>query len=458
MGVPVADRAIWGDADRIDRQAKSYRAEGQAEALERLALSVPLADAVRLAKRFAGRRRTGLPKQDPVIARLAAADEGVVAWVAADAARQSSSTHEFVVDSPQWLSFGIGDPVVTLTLYEPPGVTRIAMLRDGKWSDVYRGTLEHLAVVCIDADNVIAVREDPDDSYALVHYNFASGETRRAVTGHAVAALRPAATRDGFVAGSLLQPSVVVARPEAPIDVVDLRPLGLESTRAVAVDPTGEAVAFGGGDRILVTDCRVTHPLGRCDRPVPNAPLAEIVFTGPSRLVATGADGGLSLWRWVAEREALELETAAAAPRLSGLVSIPAWGVVGGRHDAEGEYRFFDPATLAPTDPPRWFLEAGYRPGFVHAVAAPPSGRFAAVGGYLTGKPAAKSHDPALVLHDFDHPLARILRPIASLDDGDVDAIAYAAGDVRRRSAQERMALELLRAAAEHVLGGAASA
>ena len=451
--MPVVDRAVWGDAERIDRQAKQYRAAGQADALERLVLSVPLADAVRLAKRFAGRRRAGLPKQDPMITRLAAADEGVVAWVAADAARESRSVYELVVDSPQWLSFGLGDPVVTLTLYEPPGVTRIAMLRNGNWTDIYRGELEHLAVACIDADNVIAVREDPDDSYALVHYHCETGETRRAVTGHAVAGLRPAATRGGFVAGSMLQPSVVVAGPDAPIDVVDVRPMGLESTRAVAVDPTGEAVAFGGGDRMVVTDSRVTRPLGRCAGPVPHAPIGELAFTGPNRLVATGLDGGMSLWRWTAERESLELEVSVAAPRLSGLVSIPAWGVVGGRNDAEGEYRFFDPATLEPADPPRSFLEAGYRPGFVHAVAASPDGRLAAVGGYLPIKPGAKTYDAALVLHDFHHPLARMLRPIVSLDDSDVDAIAYAAGDVYRRSAQERVALELLRDAADYLLG-----
>jgi hypothetical protein len=446
----MAERIAWGDADRIDRQAVRYLEGRHVGPLRRLIFSVPLLDGVRLAKQLA---RQGPPPQagDPLLARLAAVDEHLVARVTATAARDSCSVHERITGSAEWLSFGFGDPVLTLTSYEPPGITRISMLRDGAWSDVYRGELQHHAVACIDAENVVVIRDDPEHGCALVHY--ASGDERPVILNRLVNGMQPAATAAGFVAGSVLQPSVVVAGPELPPGFIDLARFGLINACRLAVNQTGEAIAFGGEGEVVVTDARVEDVVARSVVPLPHGPVRGLAFTTPREVIAGGRHGGLSRWR-ISVNEALVLEAAGDAPSLSGLFAIPAWGVIGGRDDGEGEHRFFDPVTLEPVSPPRPFIEARYDPRLVHTIKASADGRFAAVGGYLNLNGPHQSTDMFLVVHDFHHPLARVLRPVVSLRESDLDAISRATDDANRHTDEERHVLELLRAVTEHQLSG----
>jgi hypothetical protein len=264
--------------------------------------------------------------------------------------------------------------------------------------------------------------------------------------------MQPAATAAGFVAGSALQPAAVVAGPGLPASIMDLGPFGLINAGRLAVDPTGEAIAFGG-DEVVITDARAEYLVARSVVPVPHGPVRGLAFTTSREVIAGGTDGGLSRWR-ISHHEALVLEAVGEAPRLSGLFATPAWGVVGGRAGAEGQHCFFDPVTLEPVSPPRPFTEARYDPRLVHAITASADGRFAAVGGYLHLNSPDQTLDIVLVVHDFHHPLARVLRPVASLRQSDLDAISRAADDTNRHTDEQRQVLELLRTMTEHRLSG----
>ncbi|MGH3166546.1 MAG: hypothetical protein ACRDN0_11730 [Trebonia sp.] len=130
------------------------------------------------------------------------------------------------------------------------------------------------------------------------------------------------------------------------------------------------------------------------------------------------------------------------------LCSIPAWGVIAG---ACGGYRFFDPVTLQPVSQPRALTEAGYRAESLHPVVASSDGRFAAVGIPLPAE--GTSRPPTdLTVYDFRHPLAPILRPIASLDEADLSAISRAEQDQagKENADDERQVLRLLHAVVQH--------
>ncbi|TDC79712.1 hypothetical protein [Streptomyces hainanensis] len=412
------ERVAWADARRIDRQVVRYLDGGHVEPLHRLIRSVPLADGVRLARRL-----PAPPPDGSALAVLAAADELTVRDAADAAARAVRTDHELRARDAHWLSFGVGDPVLTVTTRERPDLTRITMLDGGTWHDVYRGTLKHHAVGCVDAENVVAVRDDPARGLALVHY--AAGTERLVMAGQVLLGTRPAGTAAGFVAGGALTPTVAVAGPDRQPDIMDLARFGLETAAQLAVDPTGQAVAFGDGTAVVVTDARMEHLVARNVVPSPYAPVRGLTFTDPHTLVVGGANGGLSRWR-ISPHEALALEAIAEAPTLSGLFAIPAWGVIGGR--AGGEHQYFDPDTLAPVTAPRPLLDAGWDPRLIHTVAGSADGRFAVVDGHLDPGPDG-APAPAMAHYDFHHPLARLLRPVGSLDASDLTALADAAAD-----------------------------
>ncbi|MGR8006952.1 hypothetical protein [Streptomyces hypolithicus] len=165
--------------------------------------------------------------------------------------------------------------------------------------------------------------------------------------------------------------------------------------------------------------------------------MRELAFTGPGEVVACAMNGGLSRWR-SAPHEALTLAAVGKAPRLSSLCAIAAWGVLAGYAGSEGRHYFFDPVTLHAADAPRPLTEAGHQPEAVRTVAASADGRFAAVGAH------AEAGGFILTVHDFHHPLARLLSPVGSLTGDDFEAIGRAA-ETFRHGTQEREALELLR-------------
>ncbi|WP_329377601.1 hypothetical protein [Streptomyces sp. NBC_01716] len=436
----MAGCAIWDDAAGIDRQATRHLRPRHRNVLGELITSVPLADGVRLAKRYAGLFPAD-HRDAPFVARLAAADEELVARVTATAADASRSVHPLVTGAAEWLSFGVDAPVLTLTGHEADGLTRVALLSGGSWRDVYLGELHHHAVACVDEENVVAVREEPGSGRALVHYR--RGDTLHVSHGRALTGMRPAGTAAGFVAGAALGPVAAVAGPELGPGLVDLSTYGIDTAHRLAVAPDGGAVAFGGSTGIVVLDAGLERLIARTVLPVPHGPVRELTFTGAGEVVACGMDGGLSRWR-VEPHEALVLAAVGNAPLLTGLFAVPAWGVLVAHVGSEGRHRFFDPVTLGPAGWPRPLMEFRDRLGVLRTVAASANGRFAAVG-TLDGRTGF-----ALTVHDFHHPLARLLRPVGSLTSEDHRAVERILGEGHPLGPGERVVLELLEAAAAH--------
>ncbi|GGJ90512.1 hypothetical protein GCM10011583_22410 [Streptomyces camponoticapitis] len=438
----MAGRAIWDDAAGIDRRAAGHLRPRHRNVLGELITSVPLADGVRLAKRYADLFPAD-HRDAPLLARLTAADEESVMTVTATAADASRSVHPLVTGAAEWLSFGVDAPVLTLTDHEADGRTRVALLSDGSWRDVYLGELHHHAVACVDEENVVAVRDEPGKGRALVHYR--RGDTVHVSHGRALTGMRPAGTAAGFVAGAALSPAAAVAGPQLGPGFADLSPFGIDTAHRLAVSPDGGAVAFGGSTDIVVLDARLERLIARTVLPVPHGPVRELTFTGAGELVACGMDGGLSRWR-TEPHEALVLAAVGKAPMLTGLYAVPAWGVLVADVGGEARHRFFDPVTLGPADWPRPLMPLRDRPGVLRTVAASANGRFAAVGRLVAGKGFA------LTVHDFHHPLARLLRPVGSLTAEDHTALGLVLGESGQLGPGERAVLELLEAAAAHRL------
>ncbi|WP_405792341.1 hypothetical protein [Streptomyces sp. NBC_01506] len=442
----MTGRVIWEDGAGIDRQAAKHLRPRHRNVLGELITSVPLPDGIRLAKWYAALFPPGHPDA-AFIARLAGADEELMARVVMTAADASRSVHPLITGAADWLSFGVNAPVLTLTNHGSDRVTRVSMLRDGSWHDFYHGEITHYAVACIDEENVIAVRDSPGHGRMVMHYS-PVGSRPVTESGTVLTGMRPVGTAAGFVAGAALGPTALVAGPGLGPGFADLRPFGIETADRLAVSPDGDAVAFGSGTDIVIIDARLERLIARTVVPVPHGPVRELTFTGPDEVVACAMSGGLSRWR-IEPHQALVLEAVGKAPRLSGLYAVPAWGVLVGKAGSESRHRFFDPVTLEPAGLPRPLAGLRDRPWNLRTVSASANGRFAAVG---TVDPTTGF---ALTIHDFHHPPARLLRPVASLTAHDHAAIEGALTGTRLSGAGERPALELLRDAAAHRLGGA---
>ncbi|MFV0138259.1 hypothetical protein ACLGIH_34865 [Streptomyces sp. HMX87] len=141
-----------------------------------------------------------------------------------------------------------------------------------------------------------------------------------------------------------------------------------------------------------------------------------------------------------------------SGPNSSTHITRPsASGVTHSARMPGGKHRYFDPDTLAPVAAPRPLLDAGWDPRLVHTVAGSADGRFAVVNGFLAPKPdGVPAH--TMALYDFHHPLARLLRPVGSLNQSDLTALADATAP--GSGTPHRETLALLHAVATAVRGG----
>lgn len=437
----------WSNLTDIDRRGRELASARDWEGLWRLVLDVPVAGGVRLARRL-GRWTPPRPEQRALLDRLLAAEERLVAKIADLAANEVCTLHPRHLSDSRWVSFAFGVQAMALCTYERPGTTRVSMLRpDGTWNEVYAGELEHDAIGCVDAENVIAVRDDPVHEAALVHYT--QDGVRAVATGVGMRGARLAATAEGFVAGLPLGSTVITAGRDLPVGGIELGRFGVGADR-LAVDPAGRRVAFGG-DGLVITDARMEQVIARNAEPVPHGGAYEVAFTGSGDLVAVGPHGGLSRWRATPGGD-LTVEATGASPRMSRLFSIPAWGVIGGHDPGDGVHRFYDPGTLRPVEQPRAFTMARYDSRWVQAVAASADGRLVAVGGQLLADAPDRSLDLVMAVYDLRHPLAPALLPIAALDAGDLAGEPLDAAGTARYGTEASPVLELVRALLRHRL------
>lgn len=401
----------WSEIKDVDRRGRKHAKARDWEGLWRLILDAPVADAVRLARRLRG-WSPPRPAERELLDRLLAVDEQLAARVADLAAAEVRTVHHRILADPGQVSFGFGTGAMAHMSSEPPGITRVStLLPDGRWGDIYVGELEHGAIGCVDTENIIASREDPQYGDVLVHYT--PGRVRAISAGPGAHAGRIAATRAGFVAGLPTVAAVVAAGPDLPAGAFAMGKVGVIGTHRFAVDPTGSRVAFGGGKGVVVTDAEMEYVVARTSEPMPHGNAYEPAFTGWGDVIVTGTKGGLSRWS-VTEDGRLVLQATAESPYMGALFSIPAWNVIGGRVHGQGRHYFYDPRTLARVGEPAAFVQGRYEPTFVHAIAASADGRMVAVGGQLLVY-SDDSVDFVMVTYNLDHPLAPALLPLSTL-------------------------------------------
>ncbi|GGV34375.1 hypothetical protein GCM10010495_59110 [Kitasatospora herbaricolor] len=429
-----APRIPWGTAEEIDREARRLTAAGDGAALWTLALSVPLADGIRLARALLQHLPPPGAAARSLAERLAAAQPPAFPSPAAVAAPRTALPTYY--GDGEGISFAHGRPALTLRGIQADGSWGISALdlTSGRLRRLHRGDRhEWMSVACLGPRLAVGLRglpHPPDLELVLL----GRGREQRLAWGDALRGARVAATAGGYVVGLGLMRSVLVGEGgDFPVSV-PLADTGLRRCDRLAVDPTGTRIALADGHRIVVAALPGARVIAAAD----SAGALEPVFLGPDRLFTAGANGGLR--RWELHGDELLPAGEVATPILEQLFAVPAWRVVGGW--ALARPHFFDPWTLRPVpEPPA--TAAFQEPTMTWKPST--DGRFVAHGGW---PPQSEAQDgPRTVHHDLHHPLAWLARPAAAITPADLPALEDAA---RRADRRLRPLLRLLRDVCVH--------
>ncbi|MEV4970368.1 hypothetical protein [Streptomyces scopuliridis] len=445
-------RLPWATSREIDRTAARLARTRAWPALWALACSVPVADAVRAARRLRLGRWSPPDQYGRALAeRLATQDPRTADRVTEDAWNDASRVFPEAIARAGQVSFAPdGGAMALLFATEGDGERLVlAGLPGTGLSPVYSGTRRHESVSCPGPRDLIALRRTGAAGAELVRYT--SGTTRILADGTELTGGRTVATAHGFVAGLRTAPVALTGTPAGPVERSDLAPFGLGRGDLLAVGPTGGRLAFGDRARLVVTDARVSAVLAGATLPGTHGDILALAFAGPQRLITSGVRGGLSMWEPAGGR-LLPVARTDAAP-LAELFSVPALRVVGGRSVEQGRPYFFDSTDLSAVPVPAALTGAAGQwitasPDGGHLVRA---GR--ARGDAPTGQRSARS---ATTVHDLRHPSAALRLPLAALTPDDVRALGALLHAPRPPgpASARRPLLELVRDCAAYLLDG----
>jgi tetratricopeptide (TPR) repeat protein len=446
------------------RPASSQVREARADTLARardwsalweLLCEAPLADAVRLARRIP--RRSWAPSSP--------ADQHLLDWLRATPVRRSAALiaeavqaattllpEDFHVYSARYCSFARrpGSAALAVARVDAgPGrraseaieTVETLDLDSGRRTVLSRGHVNHSSLACLGASEVVAVRspEGRERGQELVRHG-PDGTTVLA-RGAALTGLRVLATAEGFVAGLALAPGALVQGGEGRLRQVDLHDWGLASGGRAAVTPDGDRMVLCDGHRLIATDVRLSRVLAAAAVLPDHGEVRDLAFADEDLLLTAGRHGGLILWQVAGTRLApvSRLDT----PPLSDLVAVPAWGIVCGTAPSEDRVHFFDTTDgLRPCSAPDALIGDAT---WLKTVAAAPGGRFVAYSGYLDVTAPKRRRSVARVtrLHDLHHPGSVLRRPLSSLTDPELSALASAHADDPRLRELFRLAYTL---------------
>ncbi|WP_326614198.1 hypothetical protein OG949_38755 [Streptomyces scopuliridis] len=448
-------RLPWGTSREIDRAAARLARTRAWPALWALTCSVPVADAVRAARRLRLGRWSPPDQYGRALAeRLAAQDPRMADRVTEDAWNDASRVFPEAIARAGQVSFAPGGGAMALLMCgddegEGEG-ERLALagLPGTGLSRVYSGTRRHESVSCQGPRDLIALRRTGAVGNELVRYT--PGTTQILADGTELSGGRTVATAHGFVVGLRTAPVVLTGTPAGPVERTDISPFGLGRGDLLAVGPTGGRLAFGDRARLVVTDARLSAVLAGSTLPGPHGEILDLAFAGPRRLITSGAHGGLWMWEPAAGRLLPVART--DAPRLSELFSVPALRVVGGRAVEEGRPYFFDSTDLSAVPMPAALTGAAGQ-----WATASPDGRYIVRAGRSRGDapPGQRSARSATRVHDLRHPSATLRLPLAALTPDDVRALgALLQAPPPGPAPARRPLLELVRDCAAYVLDG----
>ncbi|MFE2636556.1 hypothetical protein ACFXKF_17570 [Streptomyces scopuliridis] len=444
-------RLPWGTSKEIDRAAARLARTRAWPALWALTCSVPVADAVRAARRLRLGRWSPADQYGRALAeRLAAQDPRTADRVTEDAWNDASRVFPAAIARARQVSFAPGGGAMAL-LMSPEGEgeeERLALadVPGPGLSRVYSGTLHHESVGCLGPRDLIALRSTGTPGTELVRYT--AWTTQILADGTELTGGRAVATAHGFVVGLRTAPVALAGTPAGPVARTDLSTFGLGRGDLLAAGPTGGRLAFGDRARLVVTDARLSAVLAGSALPGSHGDILALAFAGPRRLITSGADGGLWMWEPAAGRLLPVART--DAPRLSELFSVAAWRVVGGWAEEEGRPYFYDSTDLSAVPVPAALT------GARQWVTASPDGRYIVRSGRSRGdaSPRQRSADSTTV-HDLRHPSAALRLPLAALTPDDLRALgAVLQAPPPGPAPARRLLLELVRDCAAYLLDG----
>ncbi|MEO3973227.1 tetratricopeptide repeat protein [Streptomyces sp. CAU 1734] len=410
--------AEWGSRREIDRAAKRLAARGEWSALWELTLAVPVADAVRLARRFPG---GVLGRLRPAARRWRPPDEAGRAALATLRRTRPARVPEAppavllpdAVDDPRQLSFAPGVPLLALAGGPANSTLDVIDLTTRERRTLTAGQAKHTSLACLPDGSVAAVRRTPR-GWELVRYEH--GTVRLLAAGEQLRGARVVATAEGPVTGLRAAPAALAGgRP------VDLGRFGLRRGHLLAANAGGTRLALSDGTRLVLTDASLTTLLASAPVPDYHGEAAELVFCGPDELVTIGTGGGhICVWQAMDGRLVTANRSPGPVP-LCRLFAVPAWRAIGGRRIGGVQPLFHDSVTLAPRELPMPFAD-----GFTPVVASSADGRHIAYGRLGSGR--ARGVVTALSVQDLGHPAAMLRRPAAVLTDADLAAAESAPG------------------------------
>ncbi|MCL7381746.1 hypothetical protein [Streptomyces sp. 35G-GA-8] len=447
-------RLPWAASKEIDRAAARLARTRAWPALWALTCSVPVADAVRAARRLRLGRWSPPDQYGRALAeRLAAQDPGTADRVTAEAWNDLGRVFPTPIAHAGQVSFAPGGGAMALRTSTVGGGDgqRLALagLPGTGLSWVYSGTREHESVSCPGPRELIALRRTGAPGVELVRYT--PEDTQILADGAELTGGRTVATAHGFVVGLRTAPVALTGTAAGPVERTALLPFGLTRGDLLAVGPAGGALAFGDRARLVVTDARLSTLLAGVTVPGPHGDIVALAFAGPRRLITSGARGGL--WMWEPAGGRLLPVARTDAPPLSELFSVPAWRVVGGWAAQEGRPYFFDRTDLSAVPVPAALAGAG------QWITASPDGRYivrAARTGRARGDASLRQPSAdSTVVHDLRHPSAALKLPIAALTPDDVRALGVALqASPPGPAPARRPLLELARDCAAYLLDG----
>lgn len=418
---PMSWSAVQDEAKRLG-QAKQWAS------LWRLILSLPMPQAVQATRHLMLRKWQPRGEPDAELAALLAdADHRLVSRVADSVLHASTHTLQKATYVLAPAAFSHRQPVAALNLSGDDLSTSqiVTVDRHGIRTKLYEGPASHWSLCCIDAGTVIARREFGSGfrgDTEVVRY--AAGAEDVLASGAGLLDAQVEATADGFVLGLKLSP-VAVALFDGKQGKLDLAPHGLHRSDLFAVDSTGTRIAFGDGERILVTDSRLQplhewqplHHLAAAQ--LHRGDISALAFTTDS-IITAGHEGGLHRWMIIGGQiRSIETPLSRTPRAIFRLSPVPAWNLVMG--EAGNENFFFNASTLERIEAPQ-FLGGGNR--VIGRFAASAHGKLAVYEGHLfpTKAPEASVWS-STVVHDLEHPLNFLAKPITSWTPADAEVL-----------------------------------
>ncbi|MFC7565271.1 hypothetical protein ACFQU9_18985 [Actinomadura namibiensis] len=394
-----------------------------------LVCSVPIADAIRLARRIPRRRWSPSDDGDrELMARLAATNVRRTETLvnrAAHAATIRLPTRLFLHEDYSAFAHGRAALVVATVERDQREAIHCFDIGHGRLVTLHRGEeADCSSIACLGPTEVVTFRAH---GKSKIHHEFVRHTARGTsvlARGTRLAGAHVVSTATGCVVGLRLVPCALVYDERYEARDVDLAAWGLLRGDLLTVTPSGDRLVISDGGRLIAADAELRTLLAAATVPSELGEVVSMTFADEDLLLVSGRRGGLALWELNGTRPLLRIQR--DTPVLRNLFAVPAWGIVGGKAHSQDHIHFFDSSTLVPATVP-----ASVRPNpqFLKTFLSSPDGRFVAFSGYLDHR---RSLEWSNELHDLHHLGAILQRPLGRIGPRELARLAAIPNDDAR--------------------------